>query len=893
MKKIITTVLSFTLCISFCNAQTTQLLGTYTGGGDDGKGAIIKMNPDGTSPVEAHGFPSNLAGYDEGFGTLVAYNGKMYGTTGLGGRYQDIGGIIFEYDPATGVTTKKIDLFEATGFYPYSSLTLVGSKFYGCTVLGGAGGLGVIFEYDPVSNVYTKKIDLTSTLGSYPYCVLQLYNGKLYGTTTRGGANNQGTIFEYDYAANTIVKRMDFSNATTGYECFGGLSLVNNKFYGGTRRLGAGFDGVLFEWDPATNVYTIQYTMPGAAAIGSDFNGRLAVRNNKLYGTTRSGAANGLGAIFEWDPASSTVINKRSFVNASGSSGNYGEMLLYNNKFYSSTTSGGANGVGVVYEWDPATNIYTNKFDLTSSTGSSPNGGFGLLNDKLYALTTADGVALRGSLIVYDPATSGVSNVGNFNKSLGGNPFGRLVVHNGKGYGTTLIGGPGLTNNSGVLFEVDLTSMQYTTLYTFNISADGLRPSTTLAVYNGKLYGGTRLGGNNNLGVLFEWDITNATYTKKIDLATTATGTNITEMLVVNNVLYGTTTTGGTNSAGTIFTFDPATSLYSVKYNNGAPALQSPLTAYNGLLYGFSANNIFSFDIATNNFSNRQSFSSAGLSNPNGLLVVANSLLYFSTLTGGTNATGAIAEFNTTTNAIAVRHSFAASGSRNPRGVLKLHNGLLYGLTTTGGADTKGSVFTFDPATYAVNNIYNNPRFAMVTGFNGFETFTNSVLPVRFARLTLEKTSSKNKCVWYIEATGVDRVYLQQSFDGRAFNDIYNTAFAANGSHDVNKNTVRTFYRLRIVDIDGKITFSNIVTTEDNSGIEIFPTVFTDKIVVQMPMQLKARLMITDAVGTVLYSAKLAAGRNIIETPNLAAGVYFYKIAGNTSVIQAGRLVKF
>ena len=889
MKKITTNIIFFLFCVSICTAQTTQLFGTYSGGGDDGKGAIIKMNPDGTAPVEAFGFPSNLAGFDAGFGTLVPYNGKMYGMTGLGGRFQDVGGVIFEYDPATGVTTKKIDFAQSTGFLPYSSFTVVGSKFYGCTVSGGAFGFGVIFEYDPTTNVYTKKIDLTSALGSNPYCVLQLYNGKLYGTTTRGGANNQGTIFEYDYTANTIVKKMDFASTTTGYEAFGGFTLLNGKFYGGTRRFGATFDGVLFEWDPATNVYAVKYSMPGASAIGNDFFGRLAVYNNKLYGNTQGG-----GAIFEWDPATNIVTKKINFTSASGIGGNYGEMLLYNNKFYNTSTSGGANSKGVLYEWDPVTNIYTNKFNLTASTGKNPYGGFGLLNNKMYAMTTGDGVALRGALIEFDPATSAVNNVGNFNKSLGGNPYGRLLIHNGKGYCTTLIGGPGLTNNSGVLFEIDLTTLQQTTLYTFNVTANGLRPSTTLAVYNNKLYGGTTQGGTNNVGVLFEWDIATAVYTKKIDLAIASTGNNITEFLVVNNLLYGTTTAGGSSSGGTIFTFDPPTGVFSVKFNNSAPALQSPLTAYNGLLYGFSASSIYSFNIATNTFSIKQSFSSASLANPNGLLVVANNLLYFSTSTNGANGAGAIGEFNSTTNAITVRHSFlnGVNDLQTPRGVLKLHNGLLYGLTTAGGVNTRGNVFTFNPSTFAVNNIYNNPRFAFVTGFNGFETFTNAVVPVRFARLSLEKNTIKNKCVWYIEATDVRRVYLQQSFDGITFTDIYNTAFSANGAHEVNKNPSRTYYRLKIVDIDGRIKFSNIVSTQENSGIEIFPTVFTNKVIVQFPLQSAAYFLVTDAVGKMVFRAKLIRGTNMVTTSGLTAGMYFYKIVSDNSLIQSGKLLK-
>ena len=64
---------------------------------------------------------------------------------------------------------------------------------------------------------------------------------------------------------------------------------------------------------------------------------------------------------------------------------------------------------------------------------------------------------------------------------------------------------------------------------------------------NGKLYGLTEFGGTNNLGVLFEYDISTSTYTKKIDFDGANHGSEPKGTLLEasNGKFYGTTTKGG------------------------------------------------------------------------------------------------------------------------------------------------------------------------------------------------------------------------------------------------------------------------------------------------------------------------------------------------------------
>jgi len=76
--------------------------------------------------------------------------------------------------------------------------------------------------------------------------------------TQTGGANSAGVLFEYDAATNTYTKKLDFSSLTNGgtYPISSLMQSSNGKIYGLTNAGGVNFIGVLFEYDPATNIYS-------------------------------------------------------------------------------------------------------------------------------------------------------------------------------------------------------------------------------------------------------------------------------------------------------------------------------------------------------------------------------------------------------------------------------------------------------------------------------------------------------------------------------------------------------------------------------------------------------------------------------------------------------------
>jgi uncharacterized repeat protein (TIGR03803 family) len=48
----------------------------------------------------------------------------------------------------------------------------------------------------------------------------------------------------------------------------------------------------------------------------------------------------------------------------------YNDLTYYNGHFFGFTTSGGLYSAGVIFEWDPATNVYTKRFDFSGPPDS-------------------------------------------------------------------------------------------------------------------------------------------------------------------------------------------------------------------------------------------------------------------------------------------------------------------------------------------------------------------------------------------------------------------------------------------------------------------------------------------------------------------------------------------
>lgn len=505
--------------------STGRVFGATSQGGANNNGTLYEYNPSSNTLTKRRDFTTADGRFP--LATLVeANNGRLYGLAGSGGANSQ--GTLFEFNLSTNTFTKKIDFNGTNGETPYPGFVKVANgKLYGMTNGGGISSVGVIFEYDVTTNTLTKKLDFVydavtgkALNGMVPTSNFTLAsNGLLYSTTSQGGATGEGVIFEYNSSTNAFTKKIDFNARPNGGFPLGGLVRASNgKFYGMTQIGGANDEGVLFEFDPTGNVFTKQYDF--SATSGNYPNGSLAAApNGKLYGMAANEGSLGYGTLFEFDPATNTFTKKIDFDNTNGRDPQGSPFLASNNKFYGMTNNGGANGDGVIFEYDPATNTLTKKIDFEFNTGSEPYGDLiQATNGKLYGMTRegGDNGNASGTLFEYDIATNTMTPRVNFSALNGEDPEGNLVqAPNGKLYGMTTYGG---ASGDGVLFEFDPATNTYTKKLDFGGTAFGSEPSGSLAVSpNGKLYGGTNYGGANGRGVLFEYDPATSTFTKKLD----------------------------------------------------------------------------------------------------------------------------------------------------------------------------------------------------------------------------------------------------------------------------------------------------------------------------------------------------------------------------------------
>ncbi len=485
---------------------------TYTGGTSD-LGVIFEWDNTTNAFLKKQDF--NGTNGSAPLGSLKEYNGKLYGMTLMGGTSDK--GTIIEWDPITNILLKKFNFADtATGVYPYGNLTLnKNNKFYGLTSEGGVNNIGTLFEWDPASNSFVKKQNFELLAkGSNPFGNLTILSNKFYGMTFSGGISNMGTIFEWTLSTNLLVKKIDFNSASKGGNPYNSLLYLNSKFYGTTNLGGINENGAIFNWNPLNNTYTKNQDFSSTLTGNLPYCGLINL-GTKLYGLTSTGGTNNLGAVFEFDTTTNIITKKLNCATTTGSY-SYANLTYFNGKFYGMTNQGGTSDLGTIFEWNATTNIYTKKQDFTGTAkGATPYGNLVLYNLKYYGLTYSGGTNDDGAIFEWDPTTNIFTKKIDFAQTAKGNyPDGSMLNYNGKFYGTTTSGG---SNNFGVIFEWDPTTNVFIKKIDFDGTPKGSSPTGSLTISNGIIYGVTNDGGLYNKGVLYKWNPTTNLFTKLVD----------------------------------------------------------------------------------------------------------------------------------------------------------------------------------------------------------------------------------------------------------------------------------------------------------------------------------------------------------------------------------------
>jgi uncharacterized repeat protein (TIGR03803 family) len=234
--------------------------------------------------------------------------------------------------------------------------------------------------------------------------------GNLYGTTKNGGSADQGTVFQLaPDGIETVL--YSFAGGSDGSIASGPVlrdkagNLYGETYAGGTSNL-----GTVFKIAPDGSE-TILHTFTGATNDGANpFGGVLRDKNGNLYGTTFSGGANGMGTVFEITPGGTMNI-LHSF--AGGTDGKTPVAGLFRDKngsLYGTTIAGGTGNTGILFKLSPdgtETILYSFLYTSDGVEPASP-----VIVDKggnVYGETIAGGTSSSG--VIYEVAPSGTETV--------------------------------------------------------------------------------------------------------------------------------------------------------------------------------------------------------------------------------------------------------------------------------------------------------------------------------------------------------------------------------------------------------------------------------------------------------------------------------------------------
>jgi len=289
--------------------------------------------------------------------------------------------------------------------------------------------------------------------GAYPDSDLVIDNaGNIYGTSVLGGDFGAGTVFQMtpsrDGWTHTVLH--SFTGGADGGQPYKGVTLdAQGNLYGTAVIGGTGGAcpddgcGVVYKLTNSGGSWShsVLYDFTGGDDGYGPGAGLTFDRDGNLYGMTPTGGALGLGVIYQLrpDPSGSWKLRViHTFTGGiDGGTGSAGRLLLHRGRLYGVATVGGAHGKGTVFE---LTRSVTGRWDLKTlySFSGQPDAGFpyGGLNldaaGNLYGTTYYDGANNLGAVYRLAPSPTGEWTETVLYSFMGGrdgaNPISTLVL---------------------------------------------------------------------------------------------------------------------------------------------------------------------------------------------------------------------------------------------------------------------------------------------------------------------------------------------------------------------------------------------------------------------------------------------------------------------------------
>jgi uncharacterized repeat protein (TIGR03803 family) len=362
--------------------------------------------------------------------------------------------------------------------------------------------------------------------GLHPQAKLVYRSGKLYGTTQQGGGGSCAPLYTGCGVVFEVAESPEGSaNFRLLHALRGGKDVstpVGNivfdaagNLYGAATGGGANNLGGIFKLSPAEEgnwTETVIHSFAGGSDGEVPQAGLTIDAAGNLYGTTSLGGANGLGLVFELSPDSHGGWTETVLYNFQGSpdgAAPWGEVSFDSQgNIFGTTTGGGNNNSGSVYELAPNGNGGWNESVIY---GGFKNAQIGYPRSELLLASAGNifgvgqGDGEGGEVFHLTQNNDGSwteTSIFTFGAHSGVNPYGGLVTDaEGNLYGTTPSGG---FYDLGTIYRLSPGSgstWTHTTIYSF-AAGYGENPEAGLTEGEPGVYYGTASGGEQ-AGTIF------------------------------------------------------------------------------------------------------------------------------------------------------------------------------------------------------------------------------------------------------------------------------------------------------------------------------------------------------------------------------------------------------
>ncbi|HEX3720095.1 MAG TPA: choice-of-anchor tandem repeat GloVer-containing protein [Verrucomicrobiae bacterium] len=322
------------------------LFGTTEVGGE-GMGTIFSVNEDGSGYTVFHTFQGGWDGSAPYSGLAISGN-TLYGTTPAGA------GTVYSIN-TDGSGYQVLHAFDTNlwGGGPYAALAVSGGVLYGATQNSlfslDTGGSNFTTLHAFSSSAYNASVKLyTNWDGTTCMASLAVDGTNIYGTAYQGGSNGCGTLFALNSDGSNFTVLHSFGSGSDAANPWAGLVLAGGALYGTTYNGGTNGGGTLFAINTDGSGYTLLHHF-GISPDGANPRENLILSGGTLYGTTSSGGANGAGIVFSICTNGTGYSILRALDNSPDGDIPLAGLALAGNTLYGTASEGGTNGTGTVF----------------------------------------------------------------------------------------------------------------------------------------------------------------------------------------------------------------------------------------------------------------------------------------------------------------------------------------------------------------------------------------------------------------------------------------------------------------------------------------------------------------------------------------------------------------